>query len=93
MVAYNAKWIPDLSKKTEPLRQLLDKNVEWQWYHEQEKSWQLLRAILTTEPVLQYFDPERPIKISSDASKDGLGQLYYNFMGMSGNQLHMHLVQ
>ena len=81
MVTYNAKWIPDLSKKTEPLRQLLDKNVEWQWNHEQEKSWQLLRAILTTEPVLQYFDPERPIKISSDASKDGLGAVILQLHG------------
>ena len=28
---------------------------------------------LTSEPVLKFYDPDREIKISSDASKSGLG--------------------
>ena len=75
MVTYLAKWIPEYSSVAAPLRQLLEKKNEWQWNPEQEKSWQELKSIISSEPVLQYFDPAKPIKISSDANKDGLGAL------------------
>lgn len=35
--------------------------------------WTDLKAILTTEPVLAFFDSAKPLKISTDATKDGLG--------------------
>ena len=73
MVTYLAKWIPDLSTKSAPLRILLDKNIQWEWTDKQEKAWKLLKELLTTQPVLQYYDPNKEIMISSDASKDGLG--------------------
>lgn len=28
---------------------------------------------LIMEPVLEFYDPEKPVKVSTDASKDGLG--------------------
>ncbi len=73
MITYMAKWIPELSQKAAPLRQLLNAKNEWQWDMQQEAAWQLLRGCLSERPVLQYYDPQRPIKLSSDASKDGLG--------------------
>ena len=39
----------------------------------QENAWIELKEILTSEPLLQFYDPEKPIRISADASKDGLG--------------------
>ena len=60
---------------------LLDKAVEWQWGPEQEQSWEELRTLLTTQPILQYYDPIRPIKISSDASKNGLGAVILQLHG------------
>ena len=73
MVTYLAKWIPELSDKSAPLRQLLDEKIMWQWSHEQEQSFQILKQVITSHPVLQYYDPKKGIKISSDASQDGLG--------------------
>ena len=32
-----------------------------------------LNNILSNEPVLKFYDPEKEIKISSDSSKSGLG--------------------
>ena len=72
MVTYLAKWIPGFSEKTTPLRSLLHKNNEWQWGPEQETAWEHLKNLITTEPVLQYFDRRKPIRISSDASRNGL---------------------
>ena len=39
MINYMAKFIPHLSERMAPLRQLTEKRTEWEWDHEHEKSW------------------------------------------------------
>ena len=39
MITYLAKFLPNLSDVTEPLRRLLDKDVQWHWNDTHEKSW------------------------------------------------------
>lgn len=73
MITYLAKWVPDLSQKSAPLRALLEEKNMWQWGHEQEKALQLLKDIITSDPVLQFYDQKKPIRISTDASSHGLG--------------------
>jgi len=73
MVNYLARYIPDLSNKTAPLRVLLDKNIQWQWQHEQERAFNELKEVLSSEPILKYYDPDKPILVSSDASQKGIG--------------------
>ena len=73
MVNYLGKFLPHLSTKSAPLRNLLDERNEWSWQESQENAWIELKEILTSEPLLQFYDPEKPIRISADASKDGLG--------------------
>ncbi|XP_053326251.1 uncharacterized protein K02A2.6-like [Spea bombifrons] len=73
MVNYMGKFIPNLSEKIAPLRWLLEKKNAWNWNHEQETAWQHLKEVLTHEPVLKFYDPAKAIKISSDASQNGIG--------------------
>jgi len=73
MINYMGKFIPNLSEKMAPLRQLTEKKIEWEWNHKHEKSWCDLKKLLTEEPVLKFYDSVKPIKISSDASQSGLG--------------------
>ena len=73
MINYLGRFIPDLSTKTAPLRVLLDEKNEFVWSTEQENAWKDLKQIIVEEPVLQYYDPNKRVKISSDASKSGLG--------------------
>lgn len=73
MVNYVAKWMPDLSTRTKPIRELLCDKNEWKWEYEQQHSFNEVKRMLTESPVLKFYDPNLPIKVSTDACKDGLG--------------------
>ena len=63
------KRLPNLSDVTEPLRRLLDKDVQWQWNDTHEKSWKQVKQLITREPVLKYFDPNKEVTLQCDASE------------------------
>lgn len=71
-VNYLAKFVPAMSQITEPIRMLLIQDVEFEWNSEQEIAFKV-KDILTSDPVLKYFDVSKPATISCDASKSGLG--------------------
>ena len=73
MVTYLGKFIPNLSKETAPLRKLLEKDIEWHMDKPQIDAFNNLKKLVTTHPVLQYFDINRKCRITCDASKKGLG--------------------
>lgn len=47
--------------------------TEWHWAESQEKSFTALKTLATQAPVLKYFDASQPVKISVDASSQGIG--------------------
>ena len=55
MVNHQSKFIPNLADLTQPLRELLHKEVEWLWYERQEKGFQAIKEKLTSDATLQYF--------------------------------------
>ena len=73
MLTYLAKFIPNLSQVASPLRKLLEKNIEWHWESDQEQSFKTLKQLAIEAPVLKFFDPNNPTKLSVDASLKGLG--------------------
>ena len=75
MINYLGKFIPKLSDMTAPLRKLLQNDVDWSFEKQHEVSVQTLQKLITTAPVLKYFDPTKPTQISSDFSGEGLGAL------------------
>lgn len=62
-----------MAQITAPLRQLLEKNVEWFWDQEQEKAFTTLKAAIVDPPVLKFFDQKEPVCLSVDASSKGMG--------------------
>ncbi|KAL0867464.1 hypothetical protein ABMA27_008251 [Loxostege sticticalis] len=73
LVTYVGAFIPNLSDRTLPLRELLKKETEWHWDERHNKCIDDLKKCLMTRPVLQYYCLKKPIVLSVDASKTGLG--------------------
>lgn len=73
MVTYIAKFVPNFSSNTSVLRDLLKKDVVFQWDENHEKTFQSLKKLITNAPVLRYFDSSQPVKLSVDSSQSGLG--------------------
>lgn len=73
MITYVSRFIKNLSELTKPLRDLLKLNTHFEWGPEQNKAFEKLKSIITSEPNLKFYDTSKPITISVDASSYGLG--------------------
>lgn len=72
-MVYLAKLIPNLSELTASLRKLLEKNVLFEWSHEQQTSFKQIKSIITKLPTLKYFDVNRENVLSVDCSSYAMG--------------------
>ena len=61
------RFIKDFGKITRPLDKLTG-NEEWRWGEEEQKSFDVLKAKFTEQPVLAMWEPSRPTRIETDAS-------------------------
>ena len=73
MVNYLSQYIPNMTEITAPLRSLLQKDVQWSWHDEHRKSLERIQQVLTSNPVLQFYDINKPVILQVDASQGGLG--------------------
>ena len=73
MTNYLNKFIKNYSEKTAPLRELLRNDVVWSWTEAHQQAFDRLKEDLMNPPVLKYFDPDKPVVLSVDSSKSGLG--------------------
>lgn len=79
MIHFIGKFIPNLSA----LRELLHDSTEFEWTERNETEWRAFKTALITVPVLVYYDPTKRLKISTDASKDGLSAVLLQAEGDS----------
>ncbi len=73
MTAYYLRFLPQYSRTTAPLCQLLKKDEPWNWTAECSEAVQMLKSQLTTPPILAHFDPDSPTIVTCDASTQALG--------------------
>ena len=67
MATYLSRYIPNLSARMEPLRQLLTKDSEWFWGPEHDGAVKSVKEALTSAPVLQFFDAQKSTVMQCDA--------------------------
>lgn len=68
-----SKYLPHLSETCEPLRRLTVKDALWHWESQQEDAFKAGKQLVSTEPVLKYYDVNEKVTIQCDASEVGLG--------------------
>ena len=72
-INFNRKFIPNASKNLNPLYELLKINKNFEWTDDCQKAFDQIKHILTTEPVLKIFNPQKSCSLLTDASKIGIG--------------------
>ena len=70
---YYGKFLPNVSSVLAPLYRLLQKDKKWSWGKEQQKSFEEVKRLLTSEWLLVHYDPSKELVLACDASPYGLG--------------------
>ena len=73
MVTYLSKFIPQLSKTSQPLRDLTKQDKEFLWSTQHDKAFNVLKEKIASPPCLKYFDVDDECSLETDASEYGLG--------------------
>ena len=74
MATFLAKFCPNFSEVTAKIRELLSKSVEFRWDEAiQGVAFNKLKELLSSAPVLQYYDVTKPVVVQCDASQNRLG--------------------
>ena len=72
-INYYHRFIDKVSSLLSPLHQLLKKDQKFEWTTECQETFDKLKVIITSQPVLAIFNPNERCILETDASKLGLG--------------------
>ena len=72
-VNYLSRFMPTISEVSEPLRKLTEKNALFMWESQQEEVFQSIKHMISSTPVLKYYDVASETTIQCDTSESGLG--------------------
>eukprot|EP00731_Ephydatia_muelleri_P006907 Em0003g1155a len=70
---YYRRFIKDFAQIAKPLHKLTERTSSFLWTTECQKSFEILRHLLSSPPILSYPDFTKPFILDTDASNDGIG--------------------
>ena len=77
VVNYLGKFLPNATNTLSPLQNLLKKDVSWTWSSAQQEAFETIKKLVTSSPVLSFYDPHKELTLENDASEYGLGAAIY----------------
>jgi hypothetical protein len=93
LAGYYRRFIPNFSKITKPITELLNKGNNYVWSEACDEPFKHLKKLLTTSPVLTQPDTTKPFDVHCDASSTGLGGVLMQegrVISYSSRQLRCH---
>ena len=72
-VNYLSRFMPTISEVSEPLCKLTEKNAMFVRESQQEEPLQTIKNMISSTPVLKYYDVASETTIQCDTSESGLG--------------------
>ncbi|KAL7289564.1 hypothetical protein TKK_0016535 [Trichogramma kaykai] len=73
LAGYYRRFVKDFAKIAKPLTGLLKADIPWDWTTAQEEAFGEIKQILSSAPLLQYPDFNRPFIVTTDASDFAVG--------------------
>ena len=70
---YYRRFIKDFAQIAKPLHKLTERTSSFLWTTECQKSFEILRHLLSSPPILSYPDFTKPFILDTDTSNDGIG--------------------
>ncbi|EXV01030.1 reverse transcriptase domain protein [Metarhizium robertsii] len=70
---YYRRFIKSYGEIAAPLDELTKKDKQWNWNDEAQCAFDKIKELITSEPVLRTFDPEKETELETDASDFALG--------------------
>jgi hypothetical protein len=76
LASYYKKFIEGFSNIAHLITSLQKKSVKFEWTSDCERSFQHLKHLLTSAPILRIVDPNKDFVVCIDACKEGLGGVF-----------------
>ena len=73
MVNYLSKFSVRLSEHAEPIRELSEEKVPFNWGPENQALFKQMKKEIDRTPILVYYNPKKETILQTDASVKGLG--------------------
>ncbi|UYV73997.1 hypothetical protein LAZ67_11001769 [Cordylochernes scorpioides] len=70
LCSYYRRFVRNFANKAKPLHELLKNNTRFVWSKEQDESFQILKAALTTDPLLGHYKEEAETHLHTDAREE-----------------------
>ena len=72
-INYLAKFLPQLAQVSQPLRDLTTKSAQFVWSSLHDRAFTEVKRLVSTHPVLKYYDTNKEVTLQCNASEKGLG--------------------
>ena len=77
MATYCAKFIPSFSDISQPLCELIKKDVGFIWTKVHGQAFDKIKRLLTSKTIMAYFDQQKETELITDASPVGLSAILF----------------